>query len=767
VLFIGFFWFSRVRLLAPLSRIREAMTRLAQGERSVEVPETDRGDEIGEMAEAFRVFKKTAFEAERLAVERQQILEALRSNEQRLKDIAEATSDWFWEMDADLRFTYFSKNFDERSGLGHSGIIGKRRDEIPGIDIDGEPENWRRHLADLEAHRPFRDFVYRTVTEDGRAHYMRTSGKPTFDKKGSFLGYRGSTTDISAEVEARTQAERLEARLAETIRRIPEGYTLYSKDDRLVLWNDRMREFFPEMADRWKPGTPYEDIARDLIECGVFHLGNRSPEIALREAMRLHRQSGSTAELHLADGRWLQVAKHRTDDGGSVGIWTDITEIKRREAALSLLLMRPAGDDAFLERAVEAISLGLGYRWAGIGRFSENGETIDLQAFWKNGSSAETFSIPLNDGPCKKVAEKQGYVFYPDHLREHFPDFAPLKNSEAVCYRGNILLDEQNRPLGCVFATNDQPDRREGEAETLFRLIANWVRYELQRREAEASLRGAKERAETANHAKSEFLANMSHELRTPLNAILGFSEVLENEYLGPLGNPKYQEYAMDIRESGNRLLGLINNVLDLSRLADGTIELNEEVVDIGKMIKAALKEVGEPAEHNGVALANDAAPGISALRADPHRISQILLNLLLNAIKFTPEGGKVTVFCRTEADGGISFSVSDTGIGMSKEEIAKALETFGQAEGSYARKYEGAGLGLPLVASLVDLHGGSLEIASEKDKGTAVTVHFPPVRSVPADRSPRPAGNRTAEPAAGPASEAPGEREDETAPGP
>jgi signal transduction histidine kinase len=252
-----------------------------------------------------------------------------------------------------------------------------------------------------------------------------------------------------------------------------------------------------------------------------------------------------------------------------------------------------------------------------------------------------------------------------------------------------------------------------------------------ERKRTEKALATAKERAEAANQAKSEFLANMSHELRTPLNAILGFSEIMKDEMLGPLSSAKYSNYAQDIHESGAHLLGIINDILNLSQIEAGKLILEEREIDIKAVVHSVLRIIQPQAEETGVGLSYDIEPAIGLLKADRRQVKQILINLLSNAIKFTPKGGAVTLSCQTEADGGISFIVSDNGIGMSKDEVAKALELFGQIEVSDTREHEGTGLGLPLSDSLIKLHGGSLIIDSEKDRGTTVTVAFPPVRSI------------------------------------
>ena len=239
----------------------------------------------------------------------------------------------------------------------------------------------------------------------------------------------------------------------------------------------------------------------------------------------------------------------------------------------------------------------------------------------------------------------------------------------------------------------------------------------------------AKIGAETANRTKSEFLANMSHELRTPLNAIIGFSDVMQRGIFGPLSE-RYRGYGADIFNSGTHLLGLINEILDLSKLEAGQFELYEENVDLADTIEASMRLVEPQAEKSKIRLSKAIDEDFSLIHADERRMRQVFINLLSNAVKFTPDGGRVLVSSfRTKA--GLAIAVSDTGIGMAPEEIPKALEPFGQIDSKISRNYEGTGLGLPLAKHLIELHGGTLTIKSEVNVGTTVTIVLPPERIV------------------------------------
>jgi signal transduction histidine kinase len=253
--------------------------------------------------------------------------------------------------------------------------------------------------------------------------------------------------------------------------------------------------------------------------------------------------------------------------------------------------------------------------------------------------------------------------------------------------------------------------------------------------EAEIALREAKEIAEQGNRAKSEFLATMSHELRTPLNAIIGFSEVMMAEILGPLGSEPYRGYARDINASGKHLLDIINDILDLSKAEAGHIVLAEEAVDLVGVMTDAMRFVQPRADEAGVTLAFLPAAELPLLHADPRKLKQILLNLLSNAVKFTPKDGRVELVATRDGEGRLVAIVRDTGIGIAPEDIPIAFEPFRQVDNQLSRKYHGTGLGLPLTAAMVRLHGAELKLESALGVGTSVTVVFPAERLIAAER--------------------------------
>jgi signal transduction histidine kinase len=258
--------------------------------------------------------------------------------------------------------------------------------------------------------------------------------------------------------------------------------------------------------------------------------------------------------------------------------------------------------------------------------------------------------------------------------------------------------------------------------ETLSRLEKCFDKIALQQRA---------ERAEAQSEAKSAFLATISHELRTPLNAIIGFAGLMEDQRFGPLGAPRYREYVTDIKNSGEHLLGLINNILDLSRAEAGKLHLQEDVVDVAEVAEVCVRQMQLRAAESGLRLELALPASPLMLRGDASKLRQILFNLLSNALKFTPVEGHVLLKIEYASDGGINLVVKDSGVGMSPADIPLAMQPFTQLDNRLARRYEGTGLGLPLTRSLVELHGGSLRLESALSEGTTVTVAFPASRTI------------------------------------
>jgi signal transduction histidine kinase len=560
-------------------------------------------------------------------------------------------------------------------------------------------------------------------------------------------GYRNFLDSVWTEGENEELLERLfatNARLVDAVESVPAGLILCDSGDRLVVCNNQYREWMcPGREDDIQPGMHYRDVLQISAELAGMPEGE-AREAWIEQRLLQHSQPGAASEVVLADGRVVQAMERRTSDGGTISVLADITDIKQHEEELgarsdivqAILENMAQGLVAFdselnvivanervedlIDTPLEMLVPGRSYhdvihRSANRGDYGpgDPDELIARVTKTALGRKAHSFERVMPNGT---VLEANATPLRGGGFVVTYSDVTERKRSEDALKRNRRELNSRVKELEHMQA------RLEAQGEELRQLAEH--------------LAQARDVANAANKAKSDFLANMSHELRTPLNAIIGFSEIMNAELLGPLGTHEYKQYAGDIHESGAHLLSLINDILDLSKIEAGRMELVEERIVVGEVIEASVRIIRERAQAAELELICDIPDTLPNLFADERAIKQILLNLLSNAVKFTEPGGTVTIAAHMSPAGEIAFTVADTGVGMTPVEIKKALSPFGQVDSSLARKHEGTGLGLPLARSMTEVHGGTFAIESEEGKGTTATVTMPAERVLAAAQS-------------------------------
>ncbi len=531
-----------------------------------------------------------------------------------------------------------------------------------------------------------------------------------------------------------------EEHLALAIEALSELVVLFDAEDRIVLANKAWRDLNEEVIEFTEPGTFFEDHLRALIEKGLVPEAAGHEEAWLQERLHRHLNPSGPFEMARQDGRYIRVYEQRLPDGGIILIISDITESKRVDQALRVSEQRfravvnnsPAKIHVKDAQGRYVLINTLAEKLFGVTDLEARGRTThDIFPKDKADSFTDHDQAVIDTG--RTIEEEEDWLLE-DRVHTYLTvKFPILDSAGGIAGIGAIGTDiterkhaeeriqESERALQARVAELEAAQRRLEDQEAHLISLAG-------------DLKIARDEAEAANRAKSEFLATMSHELRTPLNAIIGFSEIIGTEVLGPVGNTKYRDYAEDIHNSGQHLLDLINDILDLSKVESGMDELHEEEIEIPEVAHSVLRLVQQRAQKHGVNLELELPGTPLHLRADRRKLKQILVNLLANAIKFTETGGKVVLAVRCQGGQGYEFQVSDTGIGIAPEDIPKALSQFGQVDSTLGRQHEGTGLGLPLTKALVELHGGSLDLQSQPNVGTTVTVHFPAERvSAPA----------------------------------
>ena len=518
------------------------------------------------------------------------------------------------------------------------------------------------------------------------------------------------------------------------IETLQEAFALFDADDRLVMCNGEFRRLHPAPDHFLEPGVSFEEMLRYGVESGKLVSAVGREEEHIQERLEQHRNPQDPIVVELAEDTFYVISEGRTPDGGICLTMSDITDLKRTERNLREreALFRAVVDNSPTKihlKDVEGRYILINpeaEKLFGITDDEGRGKT-SYDLFGKD--VADTFMAHDREvAATGKTIEQEEDFELEDGTHTFLTVKFPIYDLGKITAVGAIGTDITERKQADE-ALRQAHDDLEARVQKRTMQLSDEIE---ERKRIEVDLVRAKEQAELANRAKSEFLANMSHELRTPLNAIIGFSDTMTHQTFGPLGHEKYSEYVTDIHESGQHLMDLIADIMDVSVIEVGKMELYEEEIDLQHLFGACVKLVKARAEEGRVRLSSDISGGTPRLFADERRIKQIILNLLTNAVKFTPRLGEVSLGAEVGDDGWLHITVSDTGIGMDGKGLELAFSAFGRADSMIARpQKEGTGLGLPLAKGLAEAHGGTLAVKSALGGGTVVTVRFPAERMV------------------------------------
>ena len=603
-------------------------------------------------------------------------------SEARFRDFAGIASDWMWEMDAGLRFTFVSERFEEIFGAPRNFILGKRRDQLDRVDADNE--KWYEHFADLEARRPIRNFEYKVRHPDGSIRDVPISGTPVFDNDGTFLGYRGTATDTTVLKQAEDATRRSEERFRGAIENLQEGFALFDADDRLVIFNEKYYELHPAAQDILKPGLRFEDIVRNNVAKGIIAEAVGREEEHIEERIEQHRNPSGPIVRELTNGVWYIINEARTPEGGIAVTETEITDLKVAEAHVRESEERTR---AIVDNVLD-----------GIITINEDGVVRSV-----NPAAELIFGYPAGELIGQNVK-----MLAPKSLRAahdgYIANYIETGETEII---GTVRELEGQRRSGDVFPMELAISEVRTDRDRFFVGI---VRDITRRKEID--------------RMKSEFVSTVSHELRTPLTSIHGSLGLVTGGAVGEV--PAQARDLIEIAgKNCERLIALVNDILDMEKIESGRMEYKFDLVDLDILVEQAIRaNQAYGSEFDVAFVLTDTETG-ARVQGDGERLTQVLANLLSNAAKFSPAGEDVGISI-TRNDGAFRVSVKDSGNGVPEEFRDRIFEKFSQADSSDARQGGGTGLGLSISRAIIEKHGGRLDFDSKAGEGATFYFDLP-----------------------------------------
>jgi len=627
-----------------------------------------------------------------VSAERDAVREAKR-REQRYQRLFEVASDWYWELDPELRISYVSPNIEVLSGLRVSTMLGRRIEEITGAEL--EPETRERAYAAYAAREPFRDILYRTRPWlDGRPRYVKTSAVPIFDRDGAFSGYCGVSKDVTAQVDAERSLRDSEQRFKQLYQAGSDYFWEMDAELRITYISPNFTEVV---------GVAIEDqLGRRPVEL---------PGVSVDPATAQQFFAAFSARKPFRDlsfARRLPNGRH---------YWVKISGVPIFDEAGTFRGYRGVGSDVTGQRrAAEAARLAEGRLEEAVAHVGQPFALYD----------AEDRLLAFNDAFANLHRNQDSGNFVRKGML--FREIAAFRLRSGFYARG---AEDESVDVEMLLT------RRRGDGERIYHLSDDrWMLIDHRRLPGGGSLdfwtditavRRAKD-AEAANRAKSEFVARMSHELRTPLNAVIGYSELLLED---AVAEARPEQQITDLRRinaAGKHLLSLVTDILDLSKIEAGKMEVEIRPFDLAGFLDDVVATCRSLVMANGNEFVVERAADLGTLVGDQTKLRQVVLNLLSNAAKFTRAGRVALAVSRASAAEGdwLTIAVDDTGIGIAREDLPKLFHNFSQIESSGAKHQGGTGLGLALSLKLCRLMGGEIAVESEPGRGSRFTVRVP-----------------------------------------
>ncbi|HEX2116162.1 MAG TPA: PAS-domain containing protein [Alphaproteobacteria bacterium] len=622
------------------------------------------------------------------ALERQ-----LRETQQRFEELLDISSDWIWETDADHRFTSFSGRLAEVSGVDPGKILGRRRTDIMDPTLSAEVR--RQHLEDLAAHRPFRDFTYQITTPKG-PRYFKINGKPRFDENGRFAGYRGTGSDITAEIEAKQRAQQIHGRFVDAIESVPVSLMLHDADDRLVICNTITRTFFPGLDHLLVPGTTFEELVRAQAESGRLPSAVGRVEEWVKERLAAHRNPSGAITRNHRDGKWVQIYERKTSDGGIIGIRVEVTELKNKEEQL-------ARQSALLQATLDNISQGLSV-------YDRDRRLIAFNQHYLRmlGLPPEFAKIGLRFEDFVRWNAERG-EYGPGTPEEHIASRIALVSKPEPHYI------ERRRPDGTVVELRGNPMPGGGWV-TTYTDVTQRKKFE---ETLEANAKRLEEYAAELKKSNSEleqFAYVASHDLQEPLRMVGSYCQMLQRRYKGKLDKDADDFIGFAV-EGAMRMQQMINDLLTYSRVGRTGRGVTEIAVE--EVVKTAVSNLQAAIQESNAKVTWDKLPVVAGEKV---QLLQLFQNLIGNAIKFRADDRPIEVHVSAARKGEQwHFQVRDNGIGIEKQYLERIFLIFQRLHDR--SKYKGTGIGLAVCKKVVEHHGGRIWVESEPGKGT--TFHF------------------------------------------